>query len=456
MFLQKLAQLLEGPQHPDREFLLSGLNYAHVYALAADIRDAMKGESICCLCTEDRSLVMASVLAALGTGVKLILPHSFSVQKLAEIRDIQDFRMIISDQERDLAKGMKTVIPRPDSAYFSPPVPSISPDAPIVSFFTGGSTGRPKIWQKTPRNLFAEAFFHSRKNAFSEKDCFLSTVPPYHIYGFLFSVLVPFVSSSSLWPETCTFPQQIRMVLTDQEITVLVSLPVHYRALGSEEIPENRLRLALSSAGKLDEADGDRFYAQTGTGPTEIYGSTETGGIASRCRAAGEKSLQPFDVIDWKITDEILHVRSDFLSPGMESDAQGYFCTGDRAIGAENGGFYLLGRADGIVKVGGKRVDVEEVGEKLKQIPGIADAVVISLPDASGRENDLAALVQGNMDLETFRNAASQVLEPYAMPRRVCFVEKIPRTSAGKCDRSAMVKFFQGERKRIDAEEEQH
>lgn len=230
------------------------------------------------------------------------------------------------------------------------------------------------------------------------------------------------------------------MVLTDQEITVLVSLPVHYRALGSEKIPENRLRLALSSAGKLDEADGDRFYAQTGIGPTEIYGSTETGGIAARCRASGEKSLQPFDAVDWKIADELLHVRSDFLSPGIAVDAQGYFRTGDRVRSAENGGFYLLGRADGIAKVGGKRVDVEEVGEKLKQIPGISDAVVISLPDASGRENDLAALVQGNMDLETFRNAASRLLEPCAMPRRICFVEEIPRTSAGKYDRSAIIK----------------
>ncbi|MGE0085620.1 MAG: class I adenylate-forming enzyme family protein [Desulfococcaceae bacterium] len=440
MFLQKLAQLLAGPQHPYRDFIISAQTYARVYALAADIRNAMKSQTLCCICTEDRSILMASVLAAMNSGFALILPHSFSAQTIGEIREIRNFHTVISDQERDLPKGLKTVIPCADSCSFSPLPPAFSPDLPFISFFTGGSTGRPKIWHKTPRNLFAEAFFHSRKNSFSENDRFLSTVPPYHIYGFLFSVLVPFVSSSSVWPETCTFPQEIRGVLKDQGITVLVSLPLHYQALGSEEIPENMLRLALSSAGKLDDADGDRFYAQTGIGPTEIYGSTETGGIASRCRAAGEKTLQTFDAVEWKIADEILHVRSDFLPPGMETDAQGYFRTGDRVRSAENGGFYLLGRADGIAKVGGKRVDVEEVGEKLKQIPGIGDAVVISLPDESGRENDLAALVQGNMDLETFRNAASRLLEPYAMPRRICFVEEIPRTSAGKYDRSAIIK----------------
>ncbi len=445
MFLEKMKNVLAGPAFPERDYTLSGQKYAHIYAMAADLRHHMKNEKICCLFTEDRGISMAAVLAALETGTQILLPYSFSQRVLEEIREKYAFHTIIShssEKKRELPKGVQRLIPHLSAAP-SPLHMNTDPDAPLIIFFTGGSTGKPKIWSKTPRNLFAETFYHAGKLEISPEDRFLSTVPPCHIYGFLFSLLLPFVSSASVHRENCTFPEEIRALLQKASISILVSLPIHYRALKDSRIPENRLRIALSSAGKLEEEDGDCFYQNTGTGPTEIYGSTETGGIAYRCRAKGENALQPFDIIDWKIKDEMLYVRSDFLSPGTARDAAGYFRTGDRVCAAEQDGFQLLGRADGIVKVGGKRVDTDEVRETLKQIPGIADAVVISLAEASGRENILCALLEGKCEGEILRQKASGRLPAYAVPRIIRFTDEIPRTSAGKYDRQAILEILQ-------------
>ncbi|MGV8056908.1 MAG: AMP-binding protein [Smithellaceae bacterium] len=65
------------------------------------------------------------------------------------------------------------------------------PDEPFLSLFTGGSTGKPKVWSKSPRNLLSEAFYLKEKFAISEKDLFVSTVPPYHIYGLFFPFWFP-------------------------------------------------------------------------------------------------------------------------------------------------------------------------------------------------------------------------------------------------------------------------
>ena len=128
----------------------------------------------------------------------------------------------------------------------------------------------------------------------------------------------------------------------------------------------------------------------------KCYGSTETGGIASRVRADGQTDYRPFAGIDVKIEAERLKVRSAYLSPELALDEEGYFMVGDRARATVGNRFELLGRADGIVKVGGRRVDLEAVRQSLEQQPGITDALAISLPVGRGRENQVVAVVEGH------------------------------------------------------------
>jgi acyl-coenzyme A synthetase/AMP-(fatty) acid ligase len=146
--------------------------------------------------------------------------------------------------------------------------------------------------------------------------------------------------------------------------------------------------------------------------------------------------------VETRIVGERLYVRSPFLSPNLKTDAKGFFLTGDRVGEDAKGGFVLKGRADGIVKVGGKRVDLEGVQACLQELPGIADALVLSLPAGRGRENEIVAVVEGSVDAIQIRQALADKVEPYALPRRIVTVDKIPMSAAGKYDRQAAAGLF--------------
>ena len=278
--------------------------------------------------------------------------------------------------------------------------------------------------------------------AVNRRDCFLAITVPYHIYGLLFAVLVPMVASAGVAPDLSPYPHDIRDALDLHKATVFAGVPVHYRVLRSVAIEAGILRLALSSAGRLDPADGADFFRRTGVGITETYGATETGGVASRNRSLGETALTPLTSVTTRIIGERLYVRSPYLSPNLETDTDGYFLTGDRVREENGGGFVLLGRADGIVKVGGKRVDLEGVQTCLQNLPGIRDALVLALPAGRGRENEIVAVVEGDVDSAAVRQALAGKVEPYALPRRLVTVDKIPMSAAGKYNRKAAAALF--------------
>ncbi|MBN1534026.1 MAG: acyl--CoA ligase [Spirochaetes bacterium] len=426
---------------PSGDFITSLSTYEHVYSLAAGLcaSFAEKGDdSPVCLCSEDRAVILASLIASLFSRVPVVLPYSFSAQVLDEARGATGFRRIVADVQEERIVGASVIRPAPAPLTRHTLGGTIDPEDRFLYLFTGGSTGTPKLWEKTARNMFCEAAYQSRLFGIRPDDIVISTVPPYHIYGLLFSVLVPFVAGASVLQGIFVYPREICNALVSLRPTLFVSVPMHYRVLKGCDAAGHCLRLAFSSAGALDPGDADAFFSMTGTGVREIYGSTETGGIAWRCRAGGDASLRPFDVVSWRITDSRLSVRSDFISPGLPLDADGFFITGDRAAAAEGGTLQLLGRSDGIVKVGGKRVDLGDVQEKMKKIAGVTDAYLVSFRGRSGRESEIHALIEGTVDEAAVRREAAALLEPYAMPRRIRVVDRIPLLSTGKYDRKTI------------------
>jgi acyl-coenzyme A synthetase/AMP-(fatty) acid ligase len=293
------------------------------------------------------------------------------------------------------------------------------------------------VWAKSRDNLFGEARLLAQRFGIGPSDTILAAVPPYHIYGMLFSVLLPLVSGARVIAETPFLPREIEGLAEQHGASVLVAAPAHYRALAAGGVGIPGLRMAFSSGGFLDEGDGLRFGELSHTRVVEVYGSTETGGIASRCRQDGEADWEPFPVIEWGVDGERLCVRSPFLSPGLELRKDGMFITGDRVERVPGGRFRLLGRADGVVKVGGKRVDLEDVRRRLLALHGVRDALVLGLPLPGGRETEVVALVVGDGDEPAWRHAASGVLEPAQRPRRFVKVESLPLTAAGKPDMEA-------------------
>jgi acyl-coenzyme A synthetase/AMP-(fatty) acid ligase len=448
---ERIDSILTGPAIPDKEYVVSspGYTYSYVYSIAAgfkrrfsriDLRDMPV-----CICTEDKGIIMAAVLASLAGGPVLILPYSLSEKALAETHEAMQFTYAITDGSAVLPKGVVEISPEKGSWEEVPAGASREIHSVFLMLFTGGSTDKPKVWSKTPINMVNESDFLRERYRVDSRDLIASTVPPYHIYGLLYSILVPFLGSSSVMGKVYIFPQEIIAVLKDRPVTILVSVPVHYRILNGTEIDGSHLRLAFSSAGPLDRDDGIYFHKRSGIGVEEIYGSTETGGIACKCTALGREMLEPFDWVSCTIKSERLCVKSSLISPDLPVDDEGFFVTGDRAEFTGKGYFRLLGRADGVVKVGGKRVDINDVLDKIKQLPGIDDAYVISLKGRKGRDVDLAAMVETSLAEAELKQVLSEKLEPFAVPRRVRIVNKIPTTSTGKYDREAITAIFLGD-----------
>jgi len=424
-----------------REFTLSGYSYGEVFELAAGIKTMFAGrgrEKTLCLCTEKKSVTAACVLASLAGACQLILPYSFSAHALMEMQEATGFDAAIADHPEELPSGVEVITPLSGKISELKPDKMRDPDQPFLRLFTGGSTGKPRVWTKSPRNLLAEAFYLKEKFELSPDDLFVATVPPYHIYGLLFSVLVPFAARAQILPDIYTFPQEIISAISKHAATVLISVPAHYRSLKTDDLSVPSLKIAFSSSGALNRADAAHFYKKTGVGVAEIYGSTETGGVATRNISENTESWKPFDVVDWKIDGldgRRLCIKSDFASEELPRDAEGFCMTGDEAATDKDNRFSLLGRADGIVKVAGKRVDLIEVQNKIKTLPGVQEAVVISLPTEKGRESVIAALVVGDLTEAELRKMMKYLLEPYAIPRRIKIVSHIATTATGKFDR---------------------
>ncbi|MCW5202134.1 AMP-binding protein [Desulfobulbus sp. US4] len=455
---QIIGELLAGPKYPDREFTRCGTSFPQVYALAADLLDMFAQTDTqnkpICLATHDKAVIAAALLASLAGGPSLLLPYALSAASLARMQEVTDFNLALADTARELPAGVEVLRPQASpqgEGKEARPLISghavVNPGAELLKIFTGGSTGAPKVWSKTGENIFGESLFHTEQYAVSEQDCIMATVPPWHIYGLLFSVVLPLVSSATVLNETPSFPNEILATAAAQKVTVLASVPAHYRVLREKGL---NLRLAFSSAGMLEAADNAAFCLHNPSGVIEVYGSTETGGIATRNRSQGEELFTPFSPIDWKIVHDRLAVRSPYISPDLPVDDQGFFLANDRAEATSTEGFpegfLLKGRSDAVVKVGGKRVDLEEIAALIKKEPGVIDCLVTAQPESGGRGQRIAALIQGEtVDKEQVKKSLEASLEPYALPRLIKTVPALPVKQNGKYDRSAITRLLNNE-----------
>ena len=167
----------------DRGQFTESRSHAAVHRMAHGLAEQMSSaneETPVCICTTDRAAVAAALLAGLYSGVPLLLPHAISAPTLADLRLEMPYAAAIVDP------GAAPPLPdgvRPLSKDFNIPSdsphlrPQLTADAPWVYLFTGGSTGHPKIWTKTPTNLLAETDYLVRRFTVTAEDRILATAP---------------------------------------------------------------------------------------------------------------------------------------------------------------------------------------------------------------------------------------------------------------------------------------
>jgi len=328
---------------------------------------------------------------------------------------------------------------------------ALDPQAAVVAIFTSGSSGQPVAITKKLAQLDAEVRHLER--AFGHRlgvDATLySTVSHQHIYGLLFCVLWALAAGRALDVKRIVYPEEMAARLAERD-SVLVSSPAHLKRLPDHldwSAARASLKAIFSSGGPLPPGSAHEALALLGQSPIEVFGSSETGGIAWRQRATHGERWTPLPNVDCRIDDETLFVRSAHLAD------QGWWETADRARTAAEGGFVLLGRADRIVKIEEKRVSLTGVEQALVGTGQVAEArallvdsegaprlAVVAVPSAAGwqvlRERGKRAFN------ERLRSELLQRVERVALPRRFRYVRQLPVNSQGKSTEALLAALF--------------
>ena len=312
--------------------------------------------------------------------------------------------------------------------------PEVTEGRHLVTLWTSGSTGAPQRYPKTAGQILGEALLLPRLFAIRPGARVVATVPAHHIYGLLFGVLAPLAAGGALGRRSPLHAEEVAAALRSAGATHLVSSPAHLHGLlVLDALPA--LERAFCSGGALASDVRGRLASRLGLSVVEIYGATETGGVAHRDEADGP--WIPFPGVEVAIGDDgRLQVESPFLPPGAPRP----FVPGDLAEPAAGGAFRLLGRADGVIKVGGKRIALAEVEARLLSLPGVRDAAVMAVPSPGMREVELrAAVVAPGLDEAAIRSGLLAWLDPVTLPRRIRLVEALPRESTGKIPRDRLL-----------------
>jgi acyl-coenzyme A synthetase/AMP-(fatty) acid ligase len=279
-----------------------------------------------------------------------------------------------------------------------------------------------------------------------------STVSHQHIYGLLFLTMWPLAAGRCVEVRRIEYPEQMAERL-GREASVLVSSPAHLKRLPETldwSAARSQLRAIFSSGGPLPAESSEQAHRLLDQSPIEVYGSSETGGVAWRQRAFHGDTWTPLPGVQWRLKDDTLCVQSSHL------DGDDWWETSDRARPLEGGRFLLQGRADRIVKIEEKRVSLVAMEEALVASGLVTDAKTLMVPAESGLRLAAVAVpsAQG-WDLlkaagkrgmnEQLRSHLLRSFERVVLPRRFRYVRELPVNTQGKATEALLAMLFQPE-----------
>jgi acyl-coenzyme A synthetase/AMP-(fatty) acid ligase len=319
-----------------------------------------------------------------------------------------------------------------------------------LALYTSGSSGAPKRVDKTLAQLDRELEnLHALWGGVLAQASVLSTVPHHHIYGLLFRLLLPLAAGRPADEATSADPVELRAAAARRGRHVLVSTPAHLSrfpellALAQWHRPE----MIFSSGGPLAAPTAALYRAAFGAAPVEVFGSTETGGVAWRQRDGGahEEVWQTFPGISvGSDADGALLLDSAYLPTRSWRMDDGATLLGD-------GRFVLLGRLDRVVKVEGKRLSLPELEQRLQSHEWVASAYAVPLPAPQRLGAVLVPTRDGAAALErlgarAFGQALRRHLAPHfdetLLPKRFRFVKELPVSERGKVVSQELVQLF--------------
>lgn len=402
----------------------------------------------------DGYAIAVGLFAVLHAGGQAILPANLQAGHLSDVAKAADG--VLTNGMVVASTGHSLSLFDPAEPDDVPPLGPIDADTAEIVLHTSGTTGAPTSICKPLRCFEAELTSQSRVFDPVPGMTVLATVPPYHIYGLLFRILWPLATNRPFSTDTVSYPEELISAAETHQGCMFVSSPAFLkRALPVLDL--DRLRLCLgpvfSSGGLLPPPVAAAYNAVLSQPVVEVYGSTETGGIAYRS-VLDETNPPPWRPLpDVEVTidpeTEILSVRSPFMPDTA------WFRAGDRARIDADGHFMLRGRADRIVKVEEERVSLPELEHRLSEHPVVAAARVVLLAGDDEKRQIIGAVVEpsdhgwallSTDGRQAVRSSLLDTLRPHlaavVLPRKWRFVTRIPEDDRGKTSDASLAVLF--------------
>jgi len=396
---------------------------------AATLAKSLPETSLAANLCDDRYLFMVAFAAAIMRGqANLLLPSRQPAAVAAALEPFTDV-CILHDGEfatlDDAGIDVRPFAERSDTDAGN--VPMIPADQLCAIVFTSGSTGESTRIEKYWKTLVEGTAINAR-HALHDIDVatgVVATVPPWHMYGLEYTVLLPLFEDVGIYAGNTLFPGDILNALErTRSERILVSTPLHLRAIARSGLSFPPVKRVLCATAALSRDLAQEVSDVLNTDVCEFYGCSEAGCLAWR---------DPVATAEWRFFEEFSIDCSDDLVRIEAGHLPGPVTLVDRIEFLGDGRFVLQGRGADIVKIGGKRGSIAELTERLLTIDGVVDAVVIR-PESDGeRETRLTALVVcPNRDIQDIRRDFARSIDPVFVPRPMRAVAALPRNRTGK------------------------
>ncbi len=384
------------------------------------------------LCS-DRYHFLVTFCAAMLRGQTSLLPPNHAEGTLEQLHTAHPGAYAVTDKVMGVA-GLE-ILPYPalpPGASGHGEIPLIAAEHIAAITFTSGSTGQSMPHPKTWGSLVTEAILTAERLGLETGSHFLGTVPPQHMYGLGSTLMLPLHNGGVIHAGQPLFPADIRLALAELPAPrVLVTTPLHLRICLEQQAELPPLALILSAAAPLSAELARGAETAFGAPLMEIYGSTETGSIATRRTASGE---------DWKPLAGVALSRG---GNGRTCVEGGHIQTRielqDVIETTTDQHFRLAGRAADMLSIAGKRASLGELNRRLNLIPGVRDGAFFAPDEAPGKAVRLCALVVApELSAQQIIAALRQTIDPAFLPRPLYKVDALPRNATGKLPRAAL------------------
>jgi acyl-coenzyme A synthetase/AMP-(fatty) acid ligase/3-hydroxymyristoyl/3-hydroxydecanoyl-(acyl carrier protein) dehydratase len=442
-----------------REFL------ADVGALAAALPAGRHVFNVC----KDRYRFTVGLCATLVADKVSLLPSTYTPQTVRELQAFAPDAFCLHDADDcaiDLPRFRYPASLRTDGRDDAA-APLIDGARVMAYVFTSGSTGTPvphrKTWGFLVKNVRAAA---ARLGLLGAGDgTLVGTVPPQHMYGFESTVLLALIGGLAFSNGQPFYPGDIRGELEAVPAPrVLVTSPIHLRALLTSEPALPSASLVLSATAPLSEKLALQAEARLGAPLMEIYGSTETGQIATR---------RTSQTATWELFPEVT-LTAHAAAPGDDDGPDVWAAGGHVEVPVRMGDalelidethFLLHGRKADLINIVGKRTSLAYLNHQLTAIPGVDDGAFFMPDDADAAARQhadrapeakasrlgtlekqpvtrlVALVVAPALTAATLQRSLRDRIDAAFMPRPILFVDALPRNGTGKLPHDTLAAF---------------